>query len=98
MKDFFRMTRFGIADIWLGRLSRQGPMGFFHSYGRYLEFTRPLLLTNQLDAIVVATDPSLALRRVFGTPYSEKPWWPWGYSVADPSAPARTTVADAGGQ
>jgi hypothetical protein len=26
---------------------------------------------------VVAVDPRPMLRRVFGTPYSEKPWWPW---------------------
>jgi hypothetical protein len=84
MKSFFRFTRYGIADIWLSRLNREGPMGFFHSYARYLQFTKPLLLTNQLNAVVVAADPGPALQRVFGTPYSEKPWWPWGKTVLAP--------------
>jgi hypothetical protein len=94
MKSFFRFTRF-LPDLWLGKLSRPGPSGFFHGYARYLEFTRPLLLTNRLDAVVVAGDPGPTLRRIFGTPYSEKPWWPWGHSVTDPTAAQRTQVANA---
>jgi hypothetical protein len=31
----------------------------------------------KLDAVVVGHDPRGALARVFGTPYSDKPWWPW---------------------
>ncbi len=84
MKSFFRFTRFGIADILLGKLNRPGPSGFFHGYARYLEFTRPLLLTNRLDAVVVSADPAPTLKRVFGTPYSQKPWWPWGKMALAP--------------
>lgn len=99
MRSFFRFTRVGIADIWLSRLNRQGPMGFFHGYARYLEFTKPLLLTNRLDAIVVASDPGPSLSRVFGTPYSRKPWWPWGSTALAPggaSPLAAAHVATAG--
>jgi hypothetical protein len=90
MKSFYRFTRL-LPDLWLGKLNRPGPGGFFHGYARYLEFTKPLLLTNELSAVVVASDPSPALRRVFGTPYSQKPWWPWG-STASAGAPTRLAM------
>lgn len=85
LKSFHRFTRF-VPDLWLGNASRRGPWCFCSSYSRYKQFTDPLLLTNRLDAVVVASDPSPTLRRVFGTPYSEKPWWPWGSVAAAPLA------------
>ena len=37
-------TSWGSLDILLGRITRPGPSGFFHSYGRYRDFSRVLRL------------------------------------------------------
>lgn len=76
MRSFYAIT-YALPDFWLGNLTRKGPWCFCGSYRRYLEFTEPLLLADQLDAVVVAEDPRPSLRAVFGSPYSDKPWWPW---------------------
>lgn len=74
---FYAATIFLLPDILLGDLTRKGPYGFFHSYKRYRDFSRPLLLSDRLDAVVRAADPDKALRAVFGK-YSHKPAWPPG--------------------
>lgn len=65
-----------LPDIWLGRLTRPGPSGFFHSYGRYRDFSRVQLLGDSLTAVVRTEDPREALATVFGKPYSRKAAWP----------------------
>jgi hypothetical protein len=66
-----------LPDLWLGNLTRRGPWCFCHGFRRYKEFTRPLLLAPRLNVIARTEDPDGILRRVFGTPYSRKPFWPW---------------------
>jgi hypothetical protein len=74
---FFTATILGLPDIWLGNTDRKGPWCFCHSFARYREFTRPLLLAARLDAVVISEDPRATLGAVFGTRYSNKPLWPW---------------------
>ena len=76
LKSFYRLT-YALPDLWLGNLSRKGPWCFCQSYRSYRRFTEPQLVADKLDAVIVAADPRPALRLVFGTPYSDKPWWPW---------------------
>jgi hypothetical protein len=76
MNVFYAMTIVGLPDIMLGDLSRKGPLGFFHSYRRYRDFNRPIVLADRLDAVVRIEDPDPALRQVFGVPYSHKRAWP----------------------
>jgi hypothetical protein len=64
-------------DFWLGNLTRKGPLCFCHGYGRYRAFDDAVLLADHIDAVVVAENPIPILRAVFGTPYSQKPPWPW---------------------
>jgi hypothetical protein len=73
---FYAMTIFGEPDILLGDLTRKGPLCFCHGYGRYRQFTRQLLLTDKLDAIVRTEDPKPVLTEVFGRKYSDKHAWP----------------------
>jgi hypothetical protein len=77
LNSFYATGTLFAWDFWLGNITRKGPWCFCHSYRRYRSFTRPMLLAEHLDAVVVASDPRPALRLVFGHPYSEKPWWPW---------------------
>jgi hypothetical protein len=65
-----------LPDIWLGRLTRPGPLGFFHSYGRYRDFSRLLVLGDSLDLVVRTANPRPALKAVFGARYSNKTLWP----------------------
>ena len=74
---FYASTIFLLPDILLGDLTRKGPLGFFHSYRRYRDFSRPLLLAERLDAVVRTANPDKVLRAVFGR-YSHKPAWPPG--------------------
>jgi hypothetical protein len=66
-----------LPDILVGKLAHGGPWGFFHGYGRYREFSRPLPLGDRLDAVIVADDPRRALHAVFGSRFSNKTHWPW---------------------
>lgn len=77
LNAFYALSWLGLADIWLGRLTRRGPLCFCRSLGRYREFTTPLFLGPRLDVIARAEDPAPLLRQIFGAPYSEKPVWPW---------------------
>ncbi|MGH7719049.1 MAG: hypothetical protein ACREON_09435 [Gemmatimonadaceae bacterium] len=64
-----------LPDLWLGSFSRPGPLCFCHTFSRYKQFTRPLLLGPRLDAIVRSSRPHTVLERVFGR-YSRKVEWP----------------------
>jgi hypothetical protein len=76
LNSFYAFHQIGILDILLGRITRPGPSGFFHSYGRYREFTRVMRSADVLDVVVRSADPSAALAAVFGVPYSNKHPWP----------------------
>jgi hypothetical protein len=77
LNAFYVAAFVGLPDVWLGRLNRRGPLGFFHSYARYREFTRPLVLRDRIDAVVRAGPlEERALRSVFGENYSRKRPWP----------------------
>lgn len=76
LEAFYLLTWAGIADLWLGRLSRRGPLCFCGSYARYAAFTTPLGLIDRIDVIVRADDPAEVLRAVFGPRYSRKRPWP----------------------
>jgi hypothetical protein len=65
-----------IPDMLLGRIVHGGPVGFFHSYRRYRDFSRVLRLAGRLDAVVRAEDARPALRTVFGPIYANKRLWP----------------------
>ncbi|MBA3671505.1 MAG: hypothetical protein H0W68_05720 [Gemmatimonadaceae bacterium] len=76
LNTFYALHYLGIADILLGRLTRPGPSGFFHSYARYRDFSRILILGDSLDVVVRSADPREALTAVFGARYSNKLLWP----------------------
>jgi hypothetical protein len=76
LNDFYAFAYLGIWDMWLGRLTRPGPMCFCHSYRRYREFSRPLAVGDRLDAVVRGEDATAALVQIFGRPYSKKRAWP----------------------
>ncbi|HJQ10880.1 MAG TPA: hypothetical protein VJ840_07590 [Gemmatimonadaceae bacterium] len=73
---FYAMTIFGLPDILLSDLNRKGPLCFCHGYTRYRQFTRPLLVSERIDAVVRAEDASAVLKEVFGSKYSNKHRWP----------------------
>jgi hypothetical protein len=73
---FYAMTIFGEPDILLGDISRKGPLCFCHGYARYRQFTRPITVSDRLDAVVRTEDPRPILREIFGSNYSNKHWWP----------------------
>jgi len=75
---FYASTIFLLPDIWLGDLTRKGPAGFFHSYRRYRDFSKTIMLSSHLDAITITDNPDPILRAVFGK-YSHKPEWPQGF-------------------
>jgi hypothetical protein len=77
LNSFYVIQSLLVADFWAGNATRKGPWCFCHGYRRYRAFDRPMLLTDRIDAVVVADDPRPALHAVFGRVYSEKPWWPW---------------------
>ena len=76
LNSFYAFHQVGIIDILLGRVTRPGPSGFFHSYRRYRDFTRVMRLSDVLDVVVLSAEPAATLAAVFGKPYSEKPPWP----------------------
>ena len=77
LRQFWLSTIIGLPDIWLGRLTRRGPMCFCQGYRRYRDFDRrPMLVGPRIDAVVKAENPRAALRAVFGVPYSDKTLWP----------------------
>jgi len=73
---FYLFTWVGLPDIWLGDLTRRGPICFCHGYTRYRDYSKLVSLAGRIDAVVRAEDPSDALADVFGRPYSRKLEWP----------------------
>jgi hypothetical protein len=73
---FYAFNYLLLPDILLGKLTRPGPSGFFHSYARYRDFSRTLALGDSLTLVVRANDATEALTAVFGRPYSKKIPWP----------------------
>src|SRR6185312_13777505 len=62
---FYAFTWIGLPDIWLGGLTRPGPLCFCHDCGRYREYSRQFALDNQINAVVRETDATAALMAVF---------------------------------
>jgi hypothetical protein len=75
---FYAATIFGEPDILLGWLERPGPVGFFHSYRRYRDFSRVVDVDTMITVVVRTDDPRGALGAVFGRRSSGKRLWPWG--------------------
>lgn len=76
LNAFYAFSWLGIWDMWLGKLTRPGPGCFCYGYGRYREFTRPLLLGDRIDVVAQTLDAKSILTAVFGRPYSKKRPWP----------------------
>lgn len=76
MNMFYAFTWLGLPDIWLGDLTRRGPLCFCHGYARYRDFSRVEALASHVDLVVRATYARDALAAVFGRPYSRKRPWP----------------------
>jgi hypothetical protein len=76
LNAFYVLHFIGLPDILLGKLTRPGPSGFFHSYARYRDFSRVMRLGDSLDVVVRTAHPDEALAAVFGRPYSRKRNWP----------------------
>jgi hypothetical protein len=76
LSGFYALTWLGSWDMWLGKLTRPGPGCFCHGYGRYRDFSRPLVLGERLDVVAQTDDPHAVLAAVFGKPYSKKRLWP----------------------
>jgi hypothetical protein len=77
LNDFYAMEFILLPDILMGKLAHGGPWGFFHGYGRYRDYDRPIDVRTRLDAVIVAEDPTSELRSVFGRKFSNKLHWPW---------------------
>lgn len=86
LNAFYFYHFIGLPDILLGRLTRPGPWGFFHSYARYRDFSRVMRLGDSLDAVVRSGSPRASLEAVFGTSFSNKTQWP-REAVTAPSVP-----------
>ena len=76
LSDFWVSSWIGLPDIWLGRITRRGPMCFCHGFARYRTFDRPLMTVEKIDFVVRTEDPDPVLGAVFGRPYSKKTPWP----------------------
>jgi len=73
---FYAFTWIGLPDIWLGDLTRPGPLCFCHGYARYRDYAKTIAAGEHLDAVVRVEDATSALADVFGRPYSKKRPWP----------------------
>jgi len=76
LNGFYAFSWLGLPDIWLGRLTRKGPLCFCRGYDRYRAYERPLFLTDRLDVVTRLDDPAPVLREVFGKKFSRKNAWP----------------------
>ena len=76
LQSFWVSSWITLPDIWLGRLSRPGPMCFCHGYRRYRTFDRQIITVDRIDVVVRTEDPDEVLSAVFGRPYSKKRAWP----------------------
>jgi hypothetical protein len=73
---FYVLGYLFLPDHWLGRISHGGPLGFFHTYARYRDFSIVMDLRDRLDAVFRTEDPSRELPAVFGPRYAHKRAWP----------------------
>lgn len=87
LNAFYLYSFLGLPDILLGKLTRPGPSGFFHSYTRYRDFSRTMRLGDSLDVVVRMENAHDALAAVFGKPYSNKIQWPDTAVTTGPSTP-----------
>jgi hypothetical protein len=76
LNDFYALTIIGEPDILLGDVFRKGPLCFCHSFARYRDFSRVVLLRDHIDAVAKTDDPREILHAVFGQKYSNKKQWP----------------------
>lgn len=76
LNTFYAFAWAGIWDMWLGKLTRPGPGCFCHTFGRYREFVRPLVVSERIDVVARTEDARGILAAVFGAPYSNKRQWP----------------------
>lgn len=76
LSSFWVSSWIGLPDIWLGRITRRGPMCFCHGFARYRTFDRPVMTVSKIDVVARTDDPDPVLGAVFGRPYSRKPPWP----------------------
>jgi hypothetical protein len=76
LSNFWVSAWIGLPDIWLGRLTRRGPLCFCHGYRRYVTFDRPVFTGELIDAVARTEDPDPVLSAFFGLPYSKKMPWP----------------------
>jgi hypothetical protein len=76
LRGFYAFTWLGIPDMLLGKLTRPGPGCFCHGYGRFREFSRPLVLGERLDLVARTENPKALLASVFGKRFSNKRSWP----------------------
>ncbi|HEX9249676.1 MAG TPA: hypothetical protein VF856_09255, partial [Gemmatimonadaceae bacterium] len=76
LNSFYAYEILLIPDILVGKLVHGGPIGFFHSFRRYRDFSKVVPLADRLDLVVKTDDPREALHAVFGRLYSNKRWWP----------------------
>ena len=74
--SFYALTWIGLPDLWLGKLTRPGPWCFCKGFGRYRQYTKPLLLGERIDLVAVTEDPTTDLQSLFGKPFSKKRPWP----------------------
>lgn len=93
LNAFYAYNYILLPDILLSRLQRPGPSGFFHSYARYRDFSRVLVLGDSLTLVVRTDNPRDALAVVFGQPYSKKTPWP-PPTVSDSMSPAGSAGPD----
>ena len=76
MRTFHALALLGAPDMWLGYLSRDGPLCFCRGYGRYVEFSRVVTLEARIDTVVRVSDPRRVLFTIFGSGYTNKTPWP----------------------
>lgn len=75
---YYAATYFLIWDMWLGDLTRKGPLCFCGSYKRYRNFSKQIVLAEKIDFVLNDENPDSELKAIFG-PYSKKPFWPPGF-------------------
>jgi hypothetical protein len=90
LNGFYLTAWLALPDIWLSRLTRKGPLCFCHGYARYRDYSRPLFLSDRLDAVVMLQDPTRVLQEVFGKKFSRKRAWPLDTARKD----ERATMSD----
>lgn len=73
---FYALSFLLVPDMLLGRASHGGPVGFFHSYARYRDFSIVMDTRERLSAVIEADDPSELLKGVFTSRYAHKIAWP----------------------